>query len=215
MKLDKSTMLLYAVTDRKWIREKTLAEEVELAIKGGVTFVQLREKELQYDEFLREAKQIRKITDRYKVPFVVNDNVKIAMECNADGVHVGQDDMAISEVRKYIGPEKILGVSVQTIEQAVEAEKAGADYIGVGDIFGTSTKFDAKKVAINILRKICEKVSIPVVAIGGISEKNMSSLAGTGIAGVAIVSAIFAEPNSTLASEKLAFLAKEIVVKNG
>ncbi len=210
MKADKDSMLLYVVTDRSWLGNNSLEAQVEEIIKAGATFLQLREKELSDGEFLEEANRIKKITDAYKIPFIINDNIDIALACNADGVHVGQEDMDASGVRSLIGPSKILGVSVQTLEQALEAEKSGADYLGVGAVFPTSTKLDAADVSMDELKKICESVSIPVVAIGGISEKNILELSGCGLAGVAVISAIFAKPDVSAATKELLALAKKM-----
>lgn len=203
MKLDKKSLLLYAVTDSKWTGDLSLKEQVKQAIDGGITFLQLREKNLEYDKFLQEAIEIKELTDKANIPFVIDDNVKLAIECNADGVHVGQSDMAAQDVRKLIGPDKILGVSAHTVEEAILAEKQGADYLGVGAVFSTSTKLDANDVSYDTLQKICESVSIPVVAIGGITKDNISKLQGSGIDGVAIVSAIFAEKNILEATNQL------------
>ena len=169
MKCDKKDLLLYAVTDRTWLGEQTLYEQVEEALKGGATFVQLREKELDDDTFLAEAIEIQELCKRYKVPFVINDNVEIARKMNADGVHVGQSDMEAGDVRALLGEDKILGVSAQTVEQAILAEQRGADYLGVGAVFHTGSKADADDVSHETLKAICEAVSIPVVAIGGIA----------------------------------------------
>ena len=197
-------------TELGW--EKTpLPGKLEQAMKGGVTFIQLREKKLSYDEFLSEARQIKKITDAYKVPFVINDNVKVAIASGADGVHIGQGDMPVAKARKMIGNEKILGVSAQTVAQAIKAEQDGADYLGVGAVFSTSTKLDADALSLETLSDICKNVSIPVVAIGGINENNILQLSGTGIDGVAVVSAIFAKDDITQASLELLTLSKQIV----
>lgn len=204
-------MLLYAVTDRAWLGESTLAEQVEQAIKGGATFVQLREKNLDYDSFLSLAKEIKAVTNRYGIPFVINDNIEVAIACGADGVHVGQCDMAAEEARARLGDNKIVGVSAETVEQARTAEANGADYLGAGAMFATSTKLDAETMSFDTLKAICSAVSIPVVAIGGIKEHNMMQLKGSGIAGVSVVSAIFAQPDITAATQRLAALAKEVV----
>lgn len=192
MRCSKETMLLYAVTDRSWVKEQTFYEQVESALKGGVTCVQLREKDLSEEDFLEEALAIRALCHDYGVPFLINDNVELAIKCGADGVHVGQKDMEAGHVRSLVGDEMIIGVSAQTVEQAVRAQEAGADYLGVGAVFSTSTKADAMDVSHETLRKICESVSIPVVAIGGINRNNIMELSGSGICGVALVSAIFA-----------------------
>jgi len=207
LKLDRQSLLLYVVTDRTWLRGKTLASQVEEAVRAGATCIQIREKELGFDEFMEEAKAIKKITDKYGVPLIVNDNVQVALACGADGVHVGQSDMEASQTRKQIGSDKILGVSAQTVEQAILAEKNGADYIGVGAVFSTSTKLDADTVSFEALCAICSAVRIPVVAIGGIGLQNAGQLAGSGIDGIAVISAIFASQNvaqATCALKKLA-----------
>ncbi len=211
MKLDKSTMLLYVVTDRSWLGEHKLEEQVEETIKAGATFVQLREKELDYDSFVEEGIKIKRVTDRYQIPFVINDNIEVALAIDADGIHVGQSDMNAKDVRSLIGPDKILGVSAQTVEQALLAERQGADYIGVGAVFSTSTKNDADDVSFDTLKSICEAVSIPVVAIGGINEHNILQLKGTKVDGVAVISAIFAKPDLGKATMELLELSKEMV----
>lgn len=188
----RKAMLLYAVTDRKWTGAKTLLEQAEEALKGGATCLQLREKELDGDKFLAEALEMKALCRRYRTPFIVNDNVEVAVRCGADGVHVGQDDMAAADVRKLIGPDMILGVSARTAAQAVFAQENGADYLGVGAVFATSTKLDAMPVNRDELQTICKTVAIPVVAIGGISAANIAELSGSGVDGVALVSAIFA-----------------------
>ena len=185
-------MLLYAVTDRAWVGRQTLYEQVECAIRGGVTCLQLREKELDSGSFFEEAEKIKLLCNKSNVPFIVNDNVEIAVKCGADGVHIGQEDMAAAEVRRIIGKDMILGVSAQTVEQAKKAEQDGADYLGVGAVFPTSTKLDAADVPYDTLKEICAAVKIPVVAIGGIKRENIKMLSGSGISGIAVVSAIFA-----------------------
>lgn len=207
MKLSKEelrdSLLLYAVTDRYWTGEQTLREQLEAALKGGATFVQLREKTLDEAEFLAEARDFKELCAEYKVPFVINDNVQIAAEMDADGVHVGQSDMESGKVRELLGPDKIIGVSAGTVEQALRAEATGADYIGVGAIHATSSKDDAKVVGYDTLKEICEAVSIPVVAIGGITEANTPELAGSGIAGISVISAIFGQKNIEEATKSL------------
>lgn len=193
MKCDKESLLLYAVTDRAWLGEETLLQQVEKALKGGATFVQLREKTLDEETFYKEAVEIQALCREYGVPFVVNDNVSIALRMNADGVHVGQSDMEAGNVRALLGPDKIIGVSAQTVEQALLAEARGADYLGVGAVFPTGSKADAVEVPHETLKAICEAVSIPVVAIGGISRDNVQELTGSGICGIAVISAIFAQ----------------------
>lgn len=211
MNVDKQSLVLYAVTDRAWGGEQSLARQVEECIKGGVTFVQLREKELDEEAFLTEARNIKKITDDYQIPFVINDNVEVALACGADGVHIGQNDQPVAEVRRKIGNQKILGVSAQTVEQAIKAEADGADYLGVGAVFSTSTKKDAITVSFQQLQAICRAVSIPVVAIGGIHENNVEQLTGSGIDGIAVVSAIFSKADIIQASKQLYEQAKLVV----
>ena len=189
----KEDLLLYAVTDRSWLNGETLYAQVEKALKGGVTFVQLREKALDEQAFLEEAKEIQKLCAQYHVPFVINDNVEIAAQIGADGVHVGQSDMEAGDVREKLGPDRIIGVSAQTVEQAVRAQERGADYLGVGAIFPTGSKADAVEVSHETVRAITEAVDIPVIAIGGITKDNVSELSGTGICGIAVISAIFAQ----------------------
>ncbi len=184
-------MLLYAVTDRAWTGEQTLYAQVEAALRGGATCVQLREKDLDEEAFLEEAKEIGALCRRYGVPFFVNDNVEIAVAVHADGIHVGQEDMAAAKVRERVGEDMMIGVSAHTVEEALEAVKNGADCLGVGAMFSTSTKTDVDVLPKETLRAICDAVSIPVVAIGGIGKGNMKELAGTGADGVALVSAIF------------------------
>ena len=204
-------MLLYAVTDRSWLCGRPLKAAVEEALRGGVTMVQLREKDISDEEFLREALEIKPLCERYGVPFIINDNVKVALLSGADGVHVGQTDMDIADARRILGDNKIVGVSVQTTAQAIKAEKNGADYLGVGAVFNTSTKIDADFVPYDILKEICAAVSIPVCAIGGISRKNIGALFGSGVDGVALVSAIFASEDIERECEALLALSKEMV----
>lgn len=212
MRFDKDDLLLYAVTDRTWLGPgETLDQAVEAALKGGTTFVQLREKHLDEDAFLEEARQLKILCRQYGVPFVVNDNVEIAMAVDADGVHVGQDDMEAGDVRRKIGPSKILGVSAQTVEQALLAQERGADYLGVGAVFATGSKDDADDVSHDTLQAICEAVDIPVVAIGGITRENVQQLAGRGLAGIAVISAIFAQDDIQNAAEDLRHRTAEMI----
>ena len=192
MKLTKEMMRLYAVTDRSWLRGRTLLEQVEKALIGGATLVQLREKELDEGTFLREAVDMAKLCHRYGVPLLINDNVDIARRSGADGVHVGQDDMEAASVRSILGSDMIVGVTAKTALQAIRAQEAGADYLGSGAVFGSSTKLNAKPMTKELLQSICNAVSIPVVAIGGINRHNILELAGTELSGVAVVSGIFA-----------------------
>lgn len=207
----KEDLLLYAVTDRAWLNGRTLYEQVEEALQGGATFIQLREKDLDQEHFLQEAIELKELCKRYHVPFVINDNVEIAAKMDADGVHVGQSDMEAGDVRAKLGPDKILGVSAQTVEQALLAEKRGADYLGVGAVFTTGSKDDADDVSHETLKAICEAVSIPVIAIGGIGAKNVMQLKGTGICGIAVISAIFAQPDIATATKELKKLTQEMV----
>lgn len=209
-KLNKSDLLLYAVTDRLWTKNKSLYEQAEEALSGGVTCMQLREKELAYDEFLNEAKSFASLCKRYSVPLIINDNIDVAVNCNADGLHIGQKDISCAEARRIIGDKMILGVSAQTAEQAVKAENDGADYLGVGAVFSTSTKLDADSVSFAELKKICESVAIPVIAIGGISENNIHLLKDSGICGVALVSAIFSKADIKNECIKLKHLSEEL-----
>ncbi len=211
MKCNKEIMLLYAVTDRAWTGKQTLMEQVEDAIKGGVTCVQLREKELEDEAFLAEAIEMKEICSRYHVPFIINDDVEVAIKCGADGIHVGQKDMEAGNVRALVGKNMMIGVSVQTVEQALAAQNAGADYLGVGAVFTTTTKLDANAVSHKTLKEICETVSIPVVAIGGINKSNILKLSGTGVDGVALVSAIFAAEDIKSECVLLRSLSDEMV----
>ncbi len=211
MKCDKKHMLLYAVTDRAWTGRQSLYQQVEAALKGGVTCVQLREKELDEAKFLQEAKELCALCRRYGVPFIVNDNVDIAIACKADGIHVGQEDMAADEVRRLIGEEMILGVSVHTVEEARQAVADGADYLGLGAVFPTTTKTDVEQMPNNLLREICDAVDVPVVAIGGINRNNIKSLSGSGVDGVALVSAIFSAADIEETCRELRVLAERMV----
>ena len=211
MKCDKKHMLLYAVTDRAWTGKQTLYQQVEAALKGGVTCVQLREKELDQAEFLQEAKELCALCRRYGVPFIVNDNVDIAVACKADGIHVGQEDMAAGEVRRRAGEDMILGVSVHTAEEARQAVRDGADYLGLGAVFPTSTNTDAKPMTKETLQAICDAAEIPVVAIGGINRYNLLNLAGSGVDGVALVSAVFSAEDIEGTCRGLRVLSEKMV----
>ncbi len=211
MKCDKKTMLLYAVTDRAWTGKQSLYEQVEAALKGGVTCVQLREKELDDEAFLKEAIEIKELCRKYRVPFFVNDNVDIAIKCGADGIHVGQEDMAAGAVRSLVGDGMMIGVSVHTVEEAIEAVKNGADCLGVGAMFSTSTKLDAGVLPMQTLYDICHAVDIPVVAIGGLNKGNIAKLSGTGVDGVALVSAVFAAEDIESECRELYRISEEMV----
>lgn len=211
MKCDKKDLLLYAVTDRSWLNGETLYSQVEAALKGGATFIQLREKNLDEEHFLEEAKEIKKLCKKYEVPFVINDNVELALKVDADGVHVGQSDMEAGDVRAKLGEDKIIGVSAQTVEQALLAEKHGADYLGVGAVFPTGSKADAVEVEHETVKAICEAVKIPAIAIGGISKDNVLELSGNGLSGIAVISAIFAQKDIESATKELKKLTKQMV----
>ncbi len=211
MHLSRENCLLYAVTDRSWLRGQTLAQQVEAALRGGATMVQLREKDLEEDAFEREARVIQDLCRSFHVPFLINDNVELAKRLDADGVHVGQSDEAADAVRAYLGPNKIIGVTAKTVQQALDAEKAGADYLGSGAVFGTSTKPDAIPLPLDRFQEICESVSIPVVAIGGITSENILQLEGRKMSGFAVVSGIFAAEDIEKETGKLLALARELV----
>ena len=210
MKFDKKSLLLYAVTDRSWLGTDTLAKQVEMALKGGATFVQLREKHLDHDAFLAEALEVKALCKKFSVPFVINDNVALAKEIDADGVHVGQSDMETGSVREFLGSGKIVGVSAQTVEQALLAQARGADYLGVGAVFPTGSKDDAEDVGIDTLKAICAAVNIPVIAIGGIGPQNVAKLNGSGVCCIAVISAIFAQQDITAATKQLRTLTERM-----
>ncbi len=212
-RLHREDLLLYAVTDRSWLGEKTLESQVEAALQGGATFVQLREKHLAREPFLAEAVRLKALCRARGVPFVIDDDVEIALAADADGVHVGQHDMEAGDVRAMVGPDRIVGVSVQTVEQALLAQARGADYLGVGAVFPTGSKEDADDVSLDMLAAICRAVRIPVVAIGGISAANVDKLAGCGLAGIAVISAIFAQADVRAAAAALRSAAAAMVAK--
>ena len=211
MKCDPKDLLLYAVTDRHWLNGRTLVDVVKESLDGGVTMIQLREKSLDEGKFLEEAKELQALCRERHVPFIVNDNVDIAKAMDADGVHVGQDDMTALDARAKLGPDKLIGVSAHTVEEALLAEKQGADYLGVGAVFPTSSKSDVGEMSYETLKAICEAVSIPVVAIGGISGENVGKLAGSGICGVAVISAIYAAKDVKAAAADLKATVKEML----
>ena len=207
MKFCREHLLIYAVTDRAWTGRMTLFEQVEAALRGGATMVQLREKglaEQDFEGFLEEARRMHELTARYGVPLIIDDNVEIALKSGAEGVHVGQNDMDAGEVRRLLGPDRILGVTAKTVEQARRAQDAGADYLGSGADFGTTTKADAIPMSLERLREICACVRIPVVAIGGICLENIGRLSGSGVAGAAIVSGIFGAEDIEETTRRLA-----------
>nr|MBP3598971.1 bifunctional hydroxymethylpyrimidine kinase/phosphomethylpyrimidine kinase [Eubacterium sp.] len=211
MKFEKNRLLLYGVTDRAWTGRQTLYDQVEAALQGGVTMVQLREKDLDETRFLEEAIELKKLCAKYRVPFIINDNLDIALQCDADGIHVGLEDMSVKEIRKRAGEEFIIGATAKTVEQAKKAEAEGADYLGVGAVFPSPTKTNAKRITKTELSEICASVQIPAVAIGGINKDNASEIAGGGMAGIAVVSGIFGAENITEATKELRKVAEEIV----
>lgn len=210
----KFNLLLYAVTDRAWTGKKSLEEQLEEALRAGVTLVQLREKDMDEEEFIEEARGIKALTGRYGVPLIINDNISVVLASGADGIHVGQEDLDAAGVRRMLGQDKILGVTAKTVEQARRAQAAGADYLGSGAVFGSSTKMDARPMTMERLREITAAVSIPVVAIGGINQENIMELAGSGVAGAAVVSGIFAAEDIRAAVQSLRQSA-EIITGNG
>lgn len=211
MNIKREQLKLYAVTDRSWLGDETLYEQVEKALKGGATMVQLREKNLDEETFVQEAEEIMELCHRYQVPFIVNDNVELAKRIGADGVHIGQADMELEQARKLLGADAIIGVTAKTIQQAKAAEEGGADYLGSGAVFGSSTKPDAKAMDHALLQEICGSVEIPVVAIGGISAANVMQLKGRGMAGVAVVSGIFACEDIEAGTKELCELVEHII----
>ena len=211
MKFDRNNLLLYAVTDRSWVGGKTLYEQIEDALRGGVTLVQLREKALTEESFIDEAKSVKELCHRYGVPLIINDSVDVALKSGADGVHVGIEDAPVAEIRKRVGKDFIIGATAKTVEQARTAENAGANYLGVGAVFPSPTKTNAIRITKEQLNEICGVVSLPVVAIGGITFENMSELAGSKIDGIAVVSAIFSAENITEATAGLRKKVMEIL----
>lgn len=211
MKCDKNTMLLYAVTDRAWVGKMSLYEQVEATLQNGATCIQIREKQLGDETFLEEAKEMAALCKRYHVPLIINDNVEIAIACHADGIHVGQEDMKASDVRKRVGEDMIIGVSAHTVEEALEAVENGADYLGLGAVFTTSTKADVDVMPFETLKEICAAVNVPTVAIGGISKENVMKLSGSGVDGVAVISAIFGAEDPGKATAELLEETKRMV----
>ena len=201
--MNKDALSLYGITDRYWLNGRPLIHDVQLALEGGVTMIQLREKNLDEESFYREAIEIKELCKKFHVPFIINDNVELAKKVDADGVHVGQNDMAAQDVRAIIGPDKILGVSTQTVEEALLAQKMGADYLGVGAVFPTGSKDHCWVLSHDLCREICSAVTIPVVAIGGINLGNISKLSGLGFSGISLISAIFGQSDIKSAAMKL------------
>ncbi len=214
MKFSKDMLLLYAVTDRSWTQDQTLYDQIEAALKGGVTIVQLREKNLPEDEFVAEAIRVKELCSRYNVPLIINDNADVALKSGADGVHVGIEDTPVAELRQKVGKDFIIGATAKTVEQAQSAEKAGADYLGVGAVFPSPTKKNAIRITAEKLKEICSSVSVPAVAIGGISLDNVSEIKGCGMSGIAVVSAIFASDDIQKAASELKEKAKEVTASN-
>lgn len=210
MNCSREMMRLYAVTDRSWLNGQTLYEQVEQALKGGVTLVQLREKGLGAEQFLQEARQIQQLCRRFGVPLIINDSIEVALAVDADGVHLGQDDANAAQARQLLGKEKIIGVSAHNVQEALQAVQDGADYLGSGAVFGSGTKTNVSTLPMQTLREICNAVPIPVVAIGGITEQNLQQLSGSGIAGAAVVSAIFAQENIEEAAIRLRGLLSQM-----
>lgn len=213
LRVNADAMTLYAVTDRTWVEDTTLMNQVKEALEGGITFLQLREKHFSKEEFIKEAREMKELSKEYKVPFVINDNIEVALAVDADGVHIGQDDMSVEEARKLLGEDKIIGVSAHNVEEAIKAQKGGADYLGVGAVCATSTKKDANVVSKEEIKKICHTVEIPVVAIGGIKKENIKTLEGTDVDGVAVVSAIFAAKDIKKDTKQLRSLVEEMKQK--
>lgn len=211
MKINKKDMVLYAITDRHWLGGRTLASQVEEVLKNGATFLQLREKDARHNEIIKEAAVLKKIAAKYNVPFVINDDIYAAKEINADGVHIGQGDADYREARELLGDDKIIGVTAHNLKEALAAQDAGADYIGTGAVFATSTKKDTTPLSFAALHEITSKITIPVVAIGGINHDNVTRLKGSGIDGVAVISALFAQPDIGKATAEMLKLCRDII----
>lgn len=203
MKVERRHMLLYAVTDRSWLHGQSLVYAVEEVLAGGATMLQLREKHLEHRDFLAQAQELLPLCRKYHVPLIINDDVQVALESGADGVHVGQSDMAVQAARSILGPDKIIGASAHNASEALAAVAAGADYLGCGAVFGSTTKADAGLLSLNTLREIRVAVRVPIVAIGGINRQNIARLAGSGVDGVALISALFAAPDKRAAAQQM------------
>ncbi len=210
MKFQREVLLLYAITDRAWVGRQTLYEQIEEALQGGATIVQLREKDMDAADFTAEAVEVKALCRRYRVPLIINDNVDVALQSGADGVHVGIEDTPVAQLRQMVPKDFIIGATAKTVEQARAAERAGADYLGVGAVFPSPTKKNAIRITREQLKEICGSVSIPAVAIGGISMENAAALQGGGMAGIAVVSAIFAAPDIRQAAADLRAVAETI-----
>ena len=211
MKLSKDDLLLYAITDRRNLDKKVFFEKIEEALQGGVTILQLREKELDEDSFINEAIEVKNICRKHGVPLIINDNVNVALKSGADGVHVGIEDMPIDEIRRKAPDSFIIGATCKTVEQAQSAERLGADYMGVGAVFSSPTKKNALRITREQLKEICASVSIPAVAIGGISLENVDELKGGGMSGIAVVSAVFSADDIQKAASLLKEKAKSLI----
>ncbi len=211
MKVNTESMLVYAITDRHWTGRQTLEQQVEGVLKNGATFLQIREKDMHHDELVKEAVRIKEIAQKYNVPVVIDDDIYAVIESGVDGVHIGQNDMDYIEARKLLGDDKIIGMTAPSVELAKKAEELGADYIGAGAVFSTNTKKDTKPLELSTLKEICNSVSIPVVAIGGIDHSNVRELKGTDIDGVAVISALFGASNPGEATRELVSIMKEII----
>ncbi len=211
MKLNKETFLLYAITDKGVLKGKSFIEAVEEAIKGGITILELREKNVSFSEYVNQAIEVKKVTDKYKIPLIINDNVDVAVACNADGVHLGQEDISVQLAREKLGSDKIIGVTAKTVEQAIRAEQDGADYLGTGAMYQSPTKPAAIGITFDALKSICSSVKIPVVAIGGISKQNVRQLKGAGMDGIAVVSAVFGNDDITAATKEFMEICRETV----
>lgn len=211
VKISKKDVLLYAITDRQWLNGRTLASQVEEVLKNGATFLQLREKHIGHNELVKEALVIKEIAARYSVPFVIDDDVYAAKEADADGVHIGQSDNNYKMAREILGSDKIIGMTAHNLKEAIAAQNAGADYIGTGAVFTTSTKKDTIPLTMEALKNITDNITIPIVAIGGINHDNILQLKGLGVDGVAVISALFAQENVGKATHTLLNLCKEIV----
>ncbi len=211
MKFDRDNLLLYAVTDRAWVGRQTLLEQIESALAGGGTLVQLREKRMSGEDLVREAREVRALCHRYGVPLILNDDVDAALASGADGVHVGAEDLPVRSVRERVGQGMIVGATAKTVAQAQAAEAAGADYLGVGAVFPSPTKQNAIRITAEELRTICASVAIPAVAIGGITRENLGELRGCGMAGIAVVSAIFSAEDIQAAARELRDAAADLV----
>lgn len=209
--MQRKDYMLYAVTDRSWLNGDSLVRQVREALENGVTLLQLREKDMPFEEFVALAREIHEVTVQFGVPLIINDNVDVALTMGAEGVHLGQEDMELTNARARLGKDKVIGISAHSVEEARRAQASGADYIGTGAVFTTTTKGDAHEVSLRTLTEICNTVTIPVVAIGGITKDNILKLKGTGIAGVAVVSAIFASKEIVRATEELAGLIRQVV----